>query len=522
MSQHINESCTKSDTDQVNDVDRVKKEAISGVIRTAAFTIIGRLTTLIAIFATGKLLPREAFAIYAFCYSLSALFAGIGRGCIANLLLQKPKLFHRLKHPATIYSLALNSLGVIISLTLITVTNRLFNLWECWMVGLTLAVRALLMTPITIYVSQISSSLAFKELTNVRIVSVTLKNTLSILMAFLGCGVHALSVPLMLCTVYEALSFRHIAKIAHVDKRITFQPSKRVRGWVFKSSRWLIAITLLTAGMMNVDYFVVGQIGTAEQLAAYYFAFQLTASVLEILISGIQTVTIPVLVALKEQRQNVGESIIRAAQVLNLIGLPTGIALAIVVGPAIWLLWGNKWLDAIACAEFLALAVVPRSLISLLNSSLDASGAWSTRAFLLIADILGIGLVTYLGIISGGITYIGLYILYFNCLFSIFWCVIIAREFNIPLYDIVRSNTTNLAIITTAALGKLTIENLLPHIFKSIPFASSYWWTLIFLIQVLILCQFEKTTLRMVWSNTHSLRQKIMRFKIINKFASLK
>jgi len=148
--------------------DRVKQEAISGVIRTAMFTLIGRVTTLIALFITGKLLSREAFAIYAFCYSSSALFAGLGRGSIAGLLLQKPKLYHRLRSPARAYSTALNISGIIAGLCIITFTNRLFSLWECWAVGITLGIRAFLNTPITLYTSQISSALAFKELTNVR------------------------------------------------------------------------------------------------------------------------------------------------------------------------------------------------------------------------------------------------------------------------------------------------------------------------------------------------------------------
>lgn len=491
--------------------EQVKQEAISGVIRTAVFTLVGRVTTLIALFITGRLLSREAFAVYAFCYSSSALFAGLGRGSIAGLLLQKPKLFHRLRQPALAYSLTLNVSGILAGLCIIIFSNRLFNVWECFAVGTTLGVRAFLMTPITLYTSQISSALAFKELTNVRIISITFKNLLSIALAFLGAGVHALSLPIMMVTVYETIAFRSIVQRVAQEPRTIRTSSKRVLGWILKRSKWLIAVTILTACMMNVDYFVVGQIGTAQQLAAYYFAFQLTASILEILISGIQTVTIPVLVALKQHQQNVGLSIIRACQALNLIGLPTGFALATIVGPAVWLLWGDKWLDAIPCAELLALAVIPRSFIALLNSTLDASGAWSTRTFLLTADIIGTGLITWAGFSSGGITYVGLYILLFSCGYSIFWCFIVSKEFSIQAEALIRTNVTNLAMILGATAGHRALPLILPEAVLDYPFASSYWWGAMFFLQALALIIFERPTLIMAWKNTEGIRRRFVR-----------
>jgi O-antigen/teichoic acid export membrane protein len=499
---------TKQSIEVPSSAAQVKQQAISGVLRTAAFTLIGRITTLIALFITGKLLPREAFAVYAFCYSSSAIFAGLGRGSIAGLLLQKPKLFHRLRRPALAYSLTLNLSGIFTGLCIIVLSNRLFNVWECAIVGLTLGVRAFLNTPITLYTTQISSALAFKQLTNVRIVSITLKNITSILLAFLGAGVHALSVPIMMATVYETITFRSIVKRVAQPPQIERKPSKRVLGWLIRQSKWLIAVTILTACMMNVDYFVVGQIGTAQQLAGYYFAFQLTASVLEILISGIQTVTIPVLVALKQHRQDVGQSIIRACQALNLIGLPTGFALATIVGPAVWILWGNKWIDATPCAELLALAVIPRSFIALLNSTLDAAGAWSTRTFLLTADIIGTGLITWAGIYSGGITYIGLYILIFSSCYSIIWCFIVSREFNIQVRNLIRTNTTNLAMILGATIGHLCLPFLLSEETLNIPFASSIWWGAMFVVQMIVLMIFERPALQMAWENTEGIRRR--------------
>lgn len=490
---------------------QVKQQAISGVLRTAAFTLIGRVTTLIALFITGKLLTREAFAVYAFCYSSSALFAGLGRGSIAGLLLQKPKLFHRLRYPALSYSVTLNLTGILAGLCIIIFTNRLFNVWECCIVGLTLGVRAFLNTPITLYTTQISSALAFKQLTNVRIVSITLKNLASIILAFMGAGVHALSLPIMMATIYETITFRSIVKKVEQQPYTVRRPSKRVLGWVIRKSKWLIAVTILTACMMNVDYFVVGQVGTAQQLAGYYFAFQLTASVLEILISGIQTVTIPVLVALKQHRQDVGLSIIRACQALNVIGLPTGFALATIVGPAVWMLWGDKWLDATPCAELLALAVIPRSFIALLNSTLDAAGAWSTRTCLLTADIIGTGLITWAGISSGGITFVGLYILIFSCGYSIFWCLIVSREFNIEVRNLIRTNTTNLAMILGATAGHLCLPLVLSEKLLHFPFASSYWWGTMFIVQTLVLIIFERPTLRMAWENTEGIRRRFKR-----------
>ncbi len=490
---------------------QVKQEAISGVLRTAVFTLVGRVTTLVALFITGKLLSRDAFAVYAFCYSSSALFAGLGRGSIAGLLLQKPKLFHRLRKPALAYSVILNISGIIAGLSIIILSNRLFNGWECFAVGIALGVRALLNTPITLYTTQISSALAFKELTNVRIISITFKNLASIVLAFLGAGVHALSLPIMMATIYEAVTFRSIVKRVVQHPQTVRRPSKRVLGWIVRRSKWLIAVTILTACMMNVDYFVVGQVGTAQQLAGYYFAFQLTASVLEILISGIQTVTIPVLVALKQHRQDVGLSIIRACQALNLIGLPTGFALATIVGPAVWLLWGDKWLDAIPCAELLALAVIPRSFIALLNSTLDAAGAWPTRTFLLAADVIGTGLITWAGLSSGGITYVGLYILLFSCGYSIFWCFIVSKEFNIRVRNLLGTNVTNLAMILGATTGHLGLPLVLPETALKYPFASSYWWGAMFVVQAIILTIFERPALRMAWENTAGIRRRFTR-----------
>jgi O-antigen/teichoic acid export membrane protein len=497
--------------------DNVKKEAISGAVRTALFTVIGRLTTLMALFFTGSLLPKEAFAMYAFCYSASAIFFGLGRGSVMGILLQRPKFFYRIKNQAFNYSLTINSCAVLIGIATILFSNRLFNSWQVLLVGITLAVRALLMTPIALSECRLSSALAFRELTRVRITSITLKNLSSILLAFAGAGVHSLSLPFLLTGIYELVRFRSIAAVLGAgDNAISRAPSKRVAGWIFKRSYWLIVVTILTACMMNVDYLVVGQLGTTSQLALYYFAFQLTASVLEILVSGIQTVTIPVLVALKEQRRDVGSSIVKVASILNLIALPTGIALATSVAPAICLLWGTKWIDAIPCSELLALGIIPRAYILLLNATLDASGAWRTRASMLLYDIIGIALVTFAGLFSGGIFYISLYLLIYSCFYSLVWCYVVAKKFNIRPILLVKTSRTNLLVLTFGLTGYCALfhasgEPVVPW-FGGVLFITSWWWGCVFIVQGIALLVLESRTVYLTLDSLLGPKNPLKRF----------
>src|SRR5262249_8880550 len=140
--------------------------------------------------------------------------------------------------------------------------------------------------------------------------------------------------------------------------------------------KWLIVTGFLTGLSQQGDYFVLGRIVSPEALGYYYFGFQLTANVGQLLAQGIGNTLFPIFTAMKKDAQALGRAFLRSGSVIHFI---CSLLCLGIVGFGPWLIhviWRGKWDPAIVTAVAMAISLPMRMLSPLAAATLDSFGKW--------------------------------------------------------------------------------------------------------------------------------------------------
>lgn len=173
---------------------------------------------------------------------------------------------------------------------------------------------------------------------------------------------------------------------------------------ILRQTKWLVLGSYAINLSLRGDYFVLGFVLTKWQLGAYFFGFQLTASVIQLIGTAINAVMMPSFSRLKEDptrlRRALDESLTGLAFVSGLMCL----GMLAWLGYAIQILWGGKWADAYPIAVIITLTLPIRMLATPLGASvLEGIGAWRSKTLYICFDGLCVVGTAYLGGRLGGI-----------------------------------------------------------------------------------------------------------------------
>jgi O-antigen/teichoic acid export membrane protein len=150
--------------------------------------------------------------------------------------------------------------------------------------------------------------------------------------------------------------------------------------------KWLIVTAFLTGIAQQGDYFVLGRAISPESLGYYYFGFQLTANIGQLLAQGIGSTLFPIFTAMKQNAEALRRAFLRSSAVIH---FACSMLCLGVVGFAPWLMhfvWHGKWDMAIVTAVAVALTLPMRMLSPIGAVTLDSFGKWRLRTGLLVLD----------------------------------------------------------------------------------------------------------------------------------------
>lgn len=131
---------------------------------------------------------------------------------------------------------------------------------------------------------------------------------------------------------------------------------------------------IMTEGLLNVDYLIVGHVLGAAPLGIYLLAFNLSSWPTSMVGLAVGRVAFASFARLVEDRRRLVEAFPRTIGVAVACILPTVLMLAVLGHEVITFVYGDKWLPAVTALRFLLVLGALRIVIELLGNLVSADG----------------------------------------------------------------------------------------------------------------------------------------------------
>lgn len=189
-----------------------------------------------------------------------------------------------------------------------------------------------------------------------------------------------------------------------------FAPSRPRPGWDRETARELLRLglppaltSLLLLAIVNVDSVVVSRVLGVGALGFYVLAFNVANWPWTLLSMSIRQVSLPAFARLADDRDELESAFAHSLTLAGGLAVLGGVLLAALAEPLIGILYGGKWLPAVAALQWLALFGALRVVLELCYDVLIATGRAGSLVRIQLGWLAALVLVLPLGAQIGGI-----------------------------------------------------------------------------------------------------------------------
>ncbi len=330
----------------------------------------------------GFILDARDYGIFAVVSVALAFVAGLQNAGASKVLIQKQEQYHSLVQDYTDFSLYVGLIGACVLVALGAAFGQFYRNSELvYVIGLS-ALSVPFTSLISIQFARLSIDLRFRELCMIDFHVAVMNVVVVLASAYLGARYYSIGLGLVASTTLRYFLNRRITPTLSASFRLSLPSFLIILGQV----KWLIVTAFLTGLAQQGAYFVLGRAISAESLGYFYFGFQLTANIGQLLAQGIGSTLFPIFTAMKHDPPALNRAFLRATSVLHFACCILCLGVA---GFAPWLMhfvWRGKWDMAILTAIALALTLPMRMLSPIGAVTLDSFGKWRLRTGLLVLD----------------------------------------------------------------------------------------------------------------------------------------
>lgn len=396
--------------------------------------LIGKVFGAIAQLLLGRWISDEQFRDFAIVASFAALVKVFQDGGVPQLLIQRGKgEFERLLGPAFWLSL---TIGVVGGIALAAGAPLIAGIYGTpklaeylWIVAVTLPLGA----PATVLRAKLRVDLRFKAIAVIAVFWFMLRQFSAIGFAAWGWGVMGLVLPLLLVTLFEWAAAYYATRIK------PWREAPHVREWrgLFGNSMWVVAASVSRGLARNGDYLVLGRLAPAAIVGKYFFGYQITTQIVELLATNLQHVLFPALSRLASEPERQSRAIVRTIRMLVFVAAPVSLGLAVTVRPVVEILdetiWNHKWSSAIPLMQIFAVAAPVRMFSDLLTASFSSRGEFRRSALLTFVEGVWLMLFSAIAYYSVGdsLTKLAAIVAVTQVVFSVGASSVLLREFGI-------------------------------------------------------------------------------------------
>jgi O-antigen/teichoic acid export membrane protein len=367
--------------------------ATSGMMWMSISVLLSRALLFLMQVVLGFILDARDYGIFAVVSVAVAFVGALQNAGAAKLLIQKHDQYQALVRDYTDFALYMGLIGGCALVALGSIFGSFYRNPELiYVVGLS-ALSVPFASLISIQFARLSIDLRFREMCMIDFYVAAANVAVVLISAFLGARYYSIGLGLVVSTIARYFLNRRITP----TQIASFGLSKAGFLAILGQVKWLIVTGFLTGLSQQGGYFVLGRAISAESLGYYYFGFQLTANIGQLLAQGIGNTLFPIFTAMKQDPRALNRAFLRASSVIH---FACSVLCLGVVGFAPWLMhfvWRGKWDMAIVTTVVIALTLPMRMLSPIGSVTLDSFGKWRLRTALLVLDAGGMMLAALVG-----------------------------------------------------------------------------------------------------------------------------
>ena len=330
----------------------------------------------------GFILDARDYSIFAVVSVALTFVAGLQNAGASKTLIQRQAQYQDLVKDYTDFALYMGLVGAGILMLLGLLFGQFYRNPELfYVIGLS-AISVPVTSLISIQFARLSIDLRFRELCIIDFFVAAANVAVVLIAALLGARYYSIGLGLVASTLIRYALNRRITPTLPAS----FSLSIREFLVIFSQVKWLIVTAFLTGLAQQGDYFVLGRAISAESLGYYYFGFQLTANVGQLLAQGVGSTLFPIFTAMKGDLQALKRAFLRATSVIHFACSVLCIGAVGLFPCLIHMVWRGKWDMATVTAVAIAFTLPMRMLSPMGAVALDSFGKWRLRTALLLLD----------------------------------------------------------------------------------------------------------------------------------------
>ena len=374
------------------------KETFKGLTYQSILRVAIKIIGLVKVVLIARILGPDKFGIFGVATLVLALLETATDTGINVFLIQENEHYKKYLNSAFIISILR---GILIAVTIVLLNpliKKFFNIESTTYIFQLAALVALLRGLVNPSVVKFQKDLRFDKELILRLFLYTIDALFSLYFTFKYQVAEGLFIGILIGVLFEIfLSWIFIKPRA----KLFFDLSELK--YVASRGKWITLIGIFNYLFHNIDDIFVGKILGLYSLGIYQLSYKL--STVPIYETGeiFGRVTFPVYTKIAEDRQRLKKAFMKITLTISLIVIPFGLFLILFAKDIVYLVLGNKWLEAVPVIRLLALFGIIRSI-----SGSIAPLFYSIKKQEYVLNTILIGLFTLIIFIYPLIKYFGL------------------------------------------------------------------------------------------------------------------
>jgi O-antigen/teichoic acid export membrane protein len=374
----------------------------SGLIAFFASSVVNKFASLFSQFALGWFLTKEDYGIYGMAISLGAMAAFFRETSVLKYLVQQGDRFAQIKDTGLLVSLLFGLGSCVVLVVGGEIYSELSGVDAIMPICVILGVGFVLGFPLPVLRASSSIKAEYAKAA-CRESSCHVLNQLAIIpLAVIGLGPLSFVAArpfILLLEVFLFLRAGLDVAIVGFWHRVTFSEVKAML-W---SLRWLMLSALFVTFALRGDYFVLGLLVDPYVVGIYFFGYQLSAAVGNLITAAMDRILLPEFTRNVTDTSYLQRQFDFSIKLIGCIAIPICTLCAIISPIGIHILWQAKWDQAAIVTQVLLFVMSVRFINPILKSLLEARGRWHIVTLMMLAQGGGVLLASWIGGVIGSV-----------------------------------------------------------------------------------------------------------------------
>lgn len=328
------------------------KLVLAGTIWLLLQTLGSKVITLLGQLVLAWLLSPDDFGQIGLAYTITAFASLLINPGIDVILVRRGRRFQLWSTPAFYFSLAAGLLGCLAILIAAPLAARLYGAPQLTGLLAVLAVATPIGSFMLVPTAKLRSELRFGVISLVNVLQSTFQTLLTLAFAFLNFGVYSFVLPMPIVYAISATILWFVARPA-VRHR---QPLRHWR-YLIGDTSYIFSQRVIHTAVSQGDYIVLGALFGAVAVGPYFFAYGIATQAIRLTAGSFQLVLLAGLARFASNSIQQTQAALKATSALALVGTPLCFIQAVLAGPLLRALYGEKWEAAIPLIQLISVGL---------------------------------------------------------------------------------------------------------------------------------------------------------------------